>query len=29
VPYDHAASAAKIRAAGLPASLAYRVEAGI
>jgi diadenosine tetraphosphatase ApaH/serine/threonine PP2A family protein phosphatase len=29
VPYDHAASAAKIRAAGLPESLAYRVETGI
>ena len=29
VPYDHAASAAKIRAAGLPEALAYRVETGI
>lgn len=29
VPYDHAAAAAKIRRAGLPESLAYRVEAGI
>jgi diadenosine tetraphosphatase ApaH/serine/threonine PP2A family protein phosphatase len=29
VPYDHAASAAKIRSAGLPEALAYRVEAGI
>jgi diadenosine tetraphosphatase ApaH/serine/threonine PP2A family protein phosphatase len=29
VPYDHAAAAAKIRAAGLPESLAYRVEMGI
>ena len=29
VPYDHAAAAGKIRAAGLPDSLAYRVEMGI
>lgn len=29
VPYDHHAAADKIRRAGLPASLAYRVEAGI
>ena len=29
VPYDHAAAANKIRRAGLPESLAYRVEAGI
>jgi diadenosine tetraphosphatase ApaH/serine/threonine PP2A family protein phosphatase len=29
VPYDAAAAAAKIRACGLPASLAYRVELGI
>ena len=29
VPYDHAAAAAKIRAARLPESLAYRVEMGI
>jgi len=29
VPYDHRTAAAKIRAAGLPGSLAYRVEAGI
>jgi len=29
VPYDHAAAAGKIRRAGLPESLAYRVEAGI
>ena len=29
VPYDHAAAAGKIRAAGLPESLAYRVEMGI
>jgi diadenosine tetraphosphatase ApaH/serine/threonine PP2A family protein phosphatase len=29
VPYDHAAAANKIRRAGLPESLAYRVEMGI
>ena len=29
VPYDHHGSAARIRSAGLPESLAYRVEAGI
>jgi len=29
IPYDHHAAAEKIRAAGLPGSLAYRVEAGI
>ena len=29
VPYDHLAAAAKIRAAGLPESLAFRVERGI
>jgi len=29
VPYDHAAAARKIREAGLPASIAYRVERGI
>jgi diadenosine tetraphosphatase ApaH/serine/threonine PP2A family protein phosphatase len=29
VPYDHHAAADKIRRAGLPAALAYRVEAGI
>jgi len=29
VPYDHAQAAARIRAAGLPESLAYRVEMGI
>ena len=29
VAYDHAASAARIRAAGLPEALAYRVESGI
>lgn len=29
VPYDNASAARKIRAAGLPASLAYRVEAGV
>ncbi|HTQ02009.1 MAG TPA: metallophosphoesterase family protein [Casimicrobiaceae bacterium] len=29
VPYDHHAAAAKIREAGLPEALAYRVEAGI
>jgi diadenosine tetraphosphatase ApaH/serine/threonine PP2A family protein phosphatase len=29
VPYDHLAAARKIRAAGLPASIAYRVEMGI
>ena len=29
VPYDHHAAAQKIRDAGLPGSLAYRVEAGI
>jgi diadenosine tetraphosphatase ApaH/serine/threonine PP2A family protein phosphatase len=29
VPYDHGAAARKIRAAGLPAALAYRVETGI
>jgi len=29
VPYDHRTAAAKIREAGLPGSLAYRVEAGI
>lgn len=29
VPYDHPAAAGKIRAAGLPESLAYRVEMGI
>ncbi len=29
VAYDHLAAAAKIRAAGLPEALAYRVEAGI
>lgn len=29
VPYDHHAAAERIRAAGLPGSLAYRVEAGI
>lgn len=29
VPYDHHAAARKIRDAGLPGSLAYRVEAGI
>ena len=29
VPYDHHAAAAKIRGAGLPEALAYRVEAGI
>jgi diadenosine tetraphosphatase ApaH/serine/threonine PP2A family protein phosphatase len=29
VPYDHVAAARKIRAAGLPLSIAYRVEKGI
>jgi diadenosine tetraphosphatase ApaH/serine/threonine PP2A family protein phosphatase len=29
VPYDHHAAAARIRAVGLPASIAYRVESGI
>jgi diadenosine tetraphosphatase ApaH/serine/threonine PP2A family protein phosphatase len=29
VPYDHLAAARKIRSAGLPASIAYRVEMGI
>ena len=29
VPYDHHGAADKIRRAGLPAALAYRVEAGI
>jgi diadenosine tetraphosphatase ApaH/serine/threonine PP2A family protein phosphatase len=29
VPYDHRAAAEKIRRAGLPESLAYRVETGI
>lgn len=29
VPYDHAAAAAKIRGAGLPEALAFRVESGI
>jgi diadenosine tetraphosphatase ApaH/serine/threonine PP2A family protein phosphatase len=29
VPYDHMAAARKIREAGLPAVLAYRVERGI
>jgi len=29
VPYDHLAAAAKIRTAGLPEALAYRIEAGI
>lgn len=29
VPYDHTAAAAKIRGAGLPEALAYRVEMGI
>lgn len=29
VPYDHRAAAQRIRAAGLPASLAYRIEKGI
>jgi len=29
VPYDHLAAARKIRQAGLPASIAYRVEMGI
>jgi len=29
VPYDSRAAAAKIRRAGLPAALAYRVEMGV
>jgi diadenosine tetraphosphatase ApaH/serine/threonine PP2A family protein phosphatase len=29
VPYDHLATAEKIRRAGLPSSIAYRVERGI
>jgi len=29
VPYDHHAAAGKIRAAGLPGALAYRIEAGV
>lgn len=29
IPYDHASAAAKIRKAGLPESLAYRLEAGV
>jgi hypothetical protein len=29
VPYDHLAAAKKIRTAGLPESLAFRVERGV
>jgi hypothetical protein len=29
VPYDHFAAARKVRAAGLPESLAYRLERGV